>query len=87
MDRGFLFNIHIYLFWGGWEDFNTLQCSCEAVHPDGPGLQSDCSAYCDKLQFTQVPPSLTSHPGAQVELLSGPQDNKIVRANKHNKFS
>lgn len=85
--QGIFFNIHIYIFWGGGRVSNTLQCSCEAVHPEmNLGCKAAVLPTVTNFNLTQVPLS-NLPPGVQAELISGFHDNRRVRTSKQNKFS
>lgn len=88
MDRGF-FLIYIYIYSGvGGRIFNTLQCSCEAVHPEmGLGCKATVLPTVTNFNLNTGFPLSNSPPGVQAELISGFHNNKRVRTSEHNQFS
>lgn len=84
MDRGFFFNIHIlYILGVGGRIFNTLQCGCEAVHPE-MGLGCKAILLPTVTDFSlhrspRPPPPPAFPPGLQAELISGFQAKKMGR--------
>lgn len=86
---GDFFNIHIYIFWGGWEDFLTLysvavkQCTLRWAWAAKRlfCLLWQTSTYTG-FPFSNFPP------GVQAELISGFHNTKhIGRTSEHNQFS
>lgn len=84
----FLIYIYIYIYSGvGGRICNTLQCSCEAVHPEmGLGCKATVLPTVTNFNFHRFPPSLTPCLGCKLNSFLVLHNN-IVRTSKHHKFS
>ncbi|KAM7324792.1 hypothetical protein ACRRTK_017097 [Alexandromys fortis] len=91
MERGFfLIYIYIYIYSGGvgGRIFNTLQCGCEAGHPEmGLGCKATVLPTVTNFSLHRSPPPTAFPPGVQAELISGFQAKKMGRKSKHSEAS
>lgn len=85
----FLIYIYIYILGVGGRIFNTLQCGCEAVHPEmGLGCKATVLPTVTNFSLHRFPPPTPVFPpGVQAELISGFQAKKMGRKSKHSEVS
>lgn len=86
--QGIFFLIYIYIYSGvGGRICNTLQCSCEAVHPEmGPGCKATVLPTVTNFNFHRFSPSLTPYLGCKLNSFLVFTTTHIVRTSKHHIF-
>lgn len=86
---GDFFLIYIYIYSGvGGRICNTLQCSCEAVHPEtGLGCKATVLPTVTNFNFHRFFPPLTPYLGCKLNSFLVFTATYVVRTSKHHMFS
>lgn len=84
-----IFLIYIYIYPGvGGRIFNTLQCSCEAVHPEtGLGCKATVLPTVTNFNLNTASLSRTPHLGCKLNSFLVFITTNRVRTSEHNQFS